>query len=124
MKYTLIALFTLVLVSSNGCSRQSNSHRIITTQQGKFIVDKQKSILHINRTFELYKKYKAYKAMAIAMDQDGKYIIGYAKDAKSSSDAQAIALENCQKANMHAQLKVSTACTLYAIENVILNPLQ
>ena len=90
----------------------------------KYNINKAKNIEHIKRTFELYTTHKSPKAMAVAMDKEGKYVIGYSYDCASTQSANMIALNRCRQANSNAPVKAEASCAIYAIENQIINPLK
>ena len=90
----------------------------------KYNINKEKNIEHIRSSFELYKEYQSHKAMAVAMDKEGKYVIGYSYDCISEQSAKNIALTNCTKANNNAEVKANASCIIYATEDKIVHKLK
>jgi len=118
MKYTkTITLTIATLMGLTGC----NSTPVAPQQ---YNIDKDKNIQHITRSFENYQAYGAHKAMAVAFDSEGKYVLGYAYDASSIESAKKIALHRCENANAHAEVKAEAPCAIYALENNIVLPLK
>jgi len=116
-KKIILTTTLLAIMGLTGCTNASKP-------MPKYNIDKEKNIEHIQRSFDLYKKHKSHKAMAVAMDAEGKYVIGYSYDCASTISANAIALNHCKKANNSASVKAEASCRIYAIENKIMNPLK
>ena len=114
-KITLITLISATL----GITSCSN-----TSTPMKYNINKEKNIEHIQRSFNIYKEHKEHKAMAVAMDKDGKYVIGYSFDCTSVESAKQIALNNCTNANAKAEVRSEANCQVYAVENTIVSPLK
>ena len=115
-KIILIATLSAIM-GLTGCSD-------IPTPTSKYIVNKEKNIVYIKRSFELQKNYKSHKAMAVALDDEGKYVIGYSYDCASKENAKRIALEKCNQANAYAEVKAEATCSMYAVENQIIRILK
>ena len=111
-----LATLTLALLGMVSCSN--------TSTPMKYNIDKEKNIEHIQRSFDIYKEHKEHKAMAVAMDKEGKYVIGYSFDCASVESAKQIALNNCTNANAKAEVKSEANCQVYAVENTIVSPLK
>jgi len=103
------------IIAITGCTK---------AQVVKYKVNKEKNIERVQRSFELYKEHKLHKSMAIAMDNQGKYIIGYSYDCKSTNSAKRIALDKCRKANNNTNVKVDATCVIYAAEDQIVHQLK
>ena len=114
-KTTLITLISATL----GITSCSN-----TSAPMKYNINKEKNIEHIQRSFDIYKEYNGHKSMAVAIDTEGKYVIGYSFDCTSSESAKQIALSNCTRANSNAEVKSDASCQIYALENNIVAPLK
>jgi len=115
-KRSLLTMTMLTLVGLTGCTQ--------SPAPVKYNIDKEKNIDHIERSFELYKTHQEHKAMAVAMDEEGKYVLGYSFDCATQESAKRIALENCNNANANAEVKADASCTLFALENTIVKPLR
>ena len=72
-----------------------------------------------NNSFEEYKTYKSHKAMAVAMDDDGRYAMGYSSDYSSQDGANKRAVKQCSDVNNKSTSKVNAECVIYAIDNEI-----
>ncbi len=94
-----LAIVTMI-VGLNGCAVSNNNT--------------------LDKTFEEYKTYKAHKAMAIAMDDDGRYAIGYSSDYSSQDRANQRAIKQCTDVNNKSEYKIKAKCKLYAINNDII----
>ena len=116
-KQIILSTTLLVLIGFTGCSSKPELEPI------KYHFDKEKSIEHIQSSFEEYKAHKTHKAIAIAMDDDGTYVVGYSYDCASQESAKTIALTHCTKANDNAQFRVNASCIIYAIENEVVHRL-
>jgi len=71
----------------------------------------------LDKSFEEYKTYNTYKAMAVAMDNDGRYSMGYSSDYSSQDQANKRAIKQCIDANNRSEYKVKAECKIYAIGN-------
>lgn len=111
-KKIILTITLSIWVGFTGCSN--------TPEPIKYNINKDKQILHIENSFELYKKHKSHKAMAVAMDKEGKYVIGYSFDCASMESAKQIALDNCTKANAKALVPADTQCVIYAVEDEVI----
>ena len=90
----------------------------------KYNIDKKKSIKYIENAYNRYKSFKGHKAMAVAMDQGGKYVIGYSYDCASEQSAKRIALTKCEHLNANVEVKPNAKCQIYATENTIVSNLK
>jgi len=93
---TLVAM----VIGFNGCAVSNNSKTL-------------------DKSFEEYKTYNSHKAMAVAMDDDGRYAMGYSYDYSSQDKANKRAIKQCNDANDQSVNKVTAKCELYAIDNDI-----
>jgi len=64
-----------------------------------------------------YKKYKKHKALAIAVDRDGKYSYGYSYNKSSIKKAIRKALKGCNKSKL--RYKVNSQCKIYKVDDAI-----
>ena len=115
-KKIILTTTILTLMGLTGCTS--------TPEPIQYNIDKAKNIEHIQRSFDLYKEHKSHKAMAVAMDSEGKYVLGYSYDCASPQSAEQIALNNCTRANDNATVKAAASCVLYAVENTVVHTLQ
>jgi hypothetical protein len=115
-KKIILTTILSTIIGLTGCTS--------TPEPVKYNIDKEKNIEHIERSFDLYKEHKSHKAMAIAMDSEGKYVLGYSYDCTSAQSAEKIALNNCTKANERAEVKADASCELYAVEDNIVHKLK
>ena len=113
----ILAATLSAIVGLTGCTSTSSAIQ-------KYNINKDKNIEHIQRSFELYAEHKSHKAMAVAMDKEGKYVIGYSYDCTSEQSAKNIALNNCTKANNNADVKAEASCVIYAVEDKIVHKLK
>jgi len=91
----------------------------------KYYVDKDASINKINAFYKQYTtSNKKEKAIAVAMDKEGKYVLGYAHDAASAQSAKKIALSRCEQARTKTNVTIDAPCKLYAADNQIVAPLK
>ena len=107
-KKNILTTTLFVLVGFTGCT---SSPKLINDRQTK----------DIEKSFEHYKKFKSHKAMALAMDKKGKYMLGYSFDCASEESAKRIALDKCTKANRKAKVPADAQCAIFAIENKIVS---
>ncbi len=98
-KLVLGATMGAMLIGLNGCT-VSNS-------------------CQLDKSFEEYKTYKSHKAMAVAMNDDGRCAIGYAYDYSSQNSANNGALKRCANSNNQSENKITAQCEIYAIDNDI-----
>ena len=118
-KMTNKITLTTLMLATLGITSCSN-----TSTPMKYNINKEKNIEHIQRSFDIYKGHNGYKAMAIAMDREGKYVIGYSFDCGSIESAKKIAFSNCTNANDKAEVKAEANCKIYAVDNAIVSPLK
>ena len=76
---------------------------------------------NFNKAVEEYKEYKMHKAMAVAMDNDGRYAMGYAFDYATQEKAKKDAIKHCIDSNNKVTDKVKAKCEIYAIDNEIVS---
>lgn len=74
----------------------------------------------LDKSFEEYKTYNSHKAMAVAMDDVGRYAIGYSSDYSSQDRANQRAIKQCTDVNNKSEYKIKAKCKLYAINNDII----
>lgn len=101
-KLVLGATMVAMVIGFNGC--------VSSNYMGKSKLDD---------SFETYKTYNSHKAMAVAMDDDGRYAMGYAYDYSSQDKANARAIKQCNDANTNPETQVNAKCEIYAIGNDI-----
>lgn len=97
MKKIIISIFCSVLYLTNG----------MASEKSQFEIDVEK-----------YKGLAHHKAMAIAMDDDGRYAYWYVHEQPFLKRAETIAMKQCNKAAK--ELSVKAKCKLYASGNKIL----
>ncbi len=98
------ATLAVMVIGFNGCAVSNNSKTL-------------------DKSFEEYKIYNSYKAMAVAIDNDGRYAMGYSYDYSSQDKANKGAIKQCNDANTNPATKVNAECELYAIDNDIVRKL-
>lgn len=111
LKTTLVTIALVVLTSCASTSKQKTI---------QYNIDRAKNISHIERSFQLYTKYKTHKAMAVAIDNEGRYVIGYSYDCGSDESAKNIALNNCTRANNNTKFSADTSCVIYAVADKVI----
>jgi len=89
-----------------------------------YSIDKDKSIKNIAKAYDGYKDYEGRKAMAVAMDKEGRYVIGYSYDCSSEESAKRIALSKCERLNANIEIKPNAKCQIYAVGNKIVSDLK
>jgi len=102
-KFVSVTTMVVLLVGVNGCA-VSNGNTL-------------------DKSFEEYKTYKSNKAMAVAMDKDGRYAIGYSSEYSSQKRANKRAIDQCTNANNNSEYKVNAKCEIYAINDEIVRKL-
>jgi len=107
MKRLVLSLISiLMLISVNGCV----SHTLNQAQLSKF--DKDVNVYKENT--------KYHKAMAVAMDANGKYAFGRSWGFSLQSQANKRAIDECQKSRRRYNVK--SKCEIYMIDdNVVRN---
>ena len=118
-KMLLLAIGSLAMFAG-GCTQA-----ISQNSEQKYYVDKNESINKINAFYKQYAtSNKKEKAIAVAMDKEGKYVLGYAHDAASAQSAKKIALSRCEQARTKTNVTIDAPCKLYAADNQIVAPLK
>lgn len=109
-RLVLGATMFAMVIGFNGCAISNSINSSISGNE-------------LDTSFEEYKTYGSYKAMAVAMDDDGRYSMGYASDYSSQSQANQKAIGHCTDANNKSEYKVNAECEIYAIDNDIVRSL-
>jgi len=104
-----LTITLLILILLTGCTGNPKPSKY-----------KQLRTKHLKNFLQHYKQYESSKAIAVAVDEDKGYIVGYSYDCNSTESAKNKALRNCIHAKNSTNIKVDDTCTLYAIENHIL----
>lgn len=97
--YTLIALSLLLF---QGCSLKEDTN-----------IDKEKTLKKVNAIIAQHKNDKEHSALAIAVDENSKYLLGYAQGSKSEENASKIAMEQCVDQSSGKELK--EPCEIYLL---------
>jgi len=113
----LITLVLMTILGLNACTS--------VKKPTLYYIDKEKNINDIENLLKQNMAYKSHKAIAVAMDSEGKYILGYSYDCASEESAKSIALNRCRLANENAESEsqVTATCVIYALENNIVHKL-
>lgn len=70
--------------------------------------------------FDKYKTYNAKKAIAMAIDKDGKYAYGYAYGYPTKISVVKRAIEECEKNKIKHNVDTKAECKIYALGNKIM----
>jgi len=111
MKKTTYTLVTLSLIVFQGCSTKTKS-----------IFNKEQTLLHVNNVINQHKHDKLHSALALAIDENNNYLMGYSYDASSNESATNIAMKQCQRKSANKILKV--ACQIYLLNNKMIRILK
>ena len=111
----LVPIALAVMVGFNGCTTSKNTnvpvvHDTVDTSG-------------LDGFFQDYLMYRSYKAMAVAMGDDGRYAMGYSLDYSSQNSANDRAIQQCINSNNTADYPVDAQCEIYAIGNAIIHAL-
>ena len=98
--YTLIASLFILL---QGCGSTHSLHH------------KKQTLKNVNKLIEEHRHDKLHSALAIAVDKNNNYYMGYSYDASSDESAINIAMKHCQDRSAQASLK--TSCQIYLLNN-------
>jgi len=98
-KYILVTLLALL---AQGCSTKTDTN-----------IDKEKTLQKVNAIITQHKNDKKNAALAISIDENNKYIMGYSHDSKSEQNATKIALEHCTQQGAGKTIK--SPCEIYLL---------
>ena len=89
----------------------------------KYQIDREQSIEQIGDAYDRYNNYKEHKAMAVAIDKVGRYVLGYSYGTASRQSAKRIALSKCRHLLYSVEIKPKATCKIYAVDDEIVTHL-
>ena len=108
--YTLIAL-SLSLIAFQGCSTKTKS-----------IFNKEETLINVNNVINQHKHDKLHSALALSVDENNNYLMGYSYDAASNESATKIAMQQCSNKSVDRKLK--EPCQIYLLNNKTIRTLK
>ena len=105
--YTLLAIIAVTILLQSGCRENTRQIGVRLKKTSQF-----------DNEMKRYHDFAPHKAIAVAGDVQGAYVIGYAVEASSQREAILEALDECEKRK--SERRIEDDCGLHAIDDDII----